>query len=201
MVDETSKSKILLAARSVFLRKGLAGARMQEIADTAGINKALLHYYFGNKESLFTSSFQSLLKEILPRFFGVFTTNLSFEEKVHTLGRNYVEFLSDHPQLPVMILSEIQREPKRLLDQIQIGELIDLSTLQHQLDEEAAQGNIRKISVAEFLINTISLLVFPFAAKPIFQNVMSFSDSQFQKFIDQRKSSVSDFILNALKPH
>ncbi|MEO9475747.1 MAG: TetR/AcrR family transcriptional regulator [Cyclobacteriaceae bacterium] len=200
MEAENTEQKILIAARQVFLKKGLAGARMQEIADMAGINKALLHYYYRSKEQLFRSSFQDLIKQMLPKVFGVFRTDLPFEEKLRTLTADYLDFLTEYPQLPVMILSEIQRDPQLLFNELNIPDLVDFQDLQKQLDEEAEAGRIRPMQVFELIPNLLSLLVFPFAAKPIIQNALKLTDEQFKDFISSRKLTVPDFFMNALKP-
>ena len=66
--DVSTEQKIREAARKVFQAKGMHGARMQDIADTAGINKALLHYYFRSKDQLFEAIFKEALQQLIPKF-------------------------------------------------------------------------------------------------------------------------------------
>jgi len=109
-------SRILEAARKVFLEKGMAGARMQQIADEAGINKALLHYYFRSKEQLFRQVFEEALADMLPKVHAAVLQPMRVQDKLKTFVRVYFEQVRAHPVVPLFVLHELQRGGAALVD-------------------------------------------------------------------------------------
>ena len=107
--------KILAAARKVFIRKGLDGARMQEIANEAGINKALVHYYFRNKQKLFEAVFIEAFGKFLPQVSEVIMQEISLIEKIEAVVSRYIDFLQKNPYLPNFVLNELSHEPGNLI--------------------------------------------------------------------------------------
>ncbi len=200
MGDESTELKIRQAARDVFIQKGMTGARMQEIADKAGINKALLHYYYRNKELLFKAVFRDVLREMFPRFFAIFQEDIPLEVKLYQLADQYVNFLSRNPSVPVFMINELHRDAENLFEKLEISSILDLSIIQKQLDEEFKKGNIKKISVTQFMINVASLLVFPFMAAPLVKEIGKMDQRKFSEFLELRKKEVPRFIMDALRP-
>lgn len=200
MEEKRTEERIREAARKVFILKGMAGARMQEIADEAGINKALLHYYYRSKEQLFQSVFEEIIKAFMPKLFEVLNSNIPLEVKIYQLADRYIGFLNDHNEMPLFVLNELQRHPEKLIQRLKLGKGIDLSVLARQLKEEAEKGSIRSVSVEAFLLNMISLLVFPFAARQLFQAVTMMDNTTFDAFMEHRKTEVPKYIMNALTP-
>ncbi len=89
-----TERQILEAAKKVFGRKGMDGARMQEIADEAGLNKALLHYYFRNKERLFQEVIREVFSSFFPRIMTVMSLEgMAFEEKIRTFVNEYLDLI------------------------------------------------------------------------------------------------------------
>lgn len=82
--EHHSEEAILKAAHAVFLRRGFYGTRMQEIADEACINKALLHYYFRSKDKIFEAVFLDSLKIFLPQILEILDSDEPFEKKINT---------------------------------------------------------------------------------------------------------------------
>jgi TetR/AcrR family transcriptional regulator len=199
MSENSTENKILEAARNVFVRKGMSGARMQEIADEAGINKALLHYYYRSKEKLFLAIFENILVGFFPRLFDVVNSDLPLEVKLYKVAEKYTELLSKHREMPLFILHELQRNPDKLFKKLpNKGDLF--INLEKQLKEEAEKGNIRPIATEMFMMNVVSMLVFPFVARPIYQQITDMNDEQYHRFIDERTREVPRFIMNALRP-
>ncbi|MBP8792594.1 MAG: helix-turn-helix transcriptional regulator, partial [Lutibacter sp.] len=95
--DNTTESTILNAAKSIFQRKGMDGARMQEIADEAGINKALLHYYYRSKQLLFEAVFKSAFSMLAPQLNKVLNSDDSLNDKIKGFTKNYISFTIKHP--------------------------------------------------------------------------------------------------------
>ena len=110
--DESTEARILSAGKKILLKKGMDGARMQDIADEAGINKALLHYYFRSKEKLFETIFMEVAAEFLPRIGKILAAEVSVFEKIEMFCSEYINQIIQTPYVPIFVLNEINRQPK-----------------------------------------------------------------------------------------
>lgn len=206
--DGDTEARILHAARAVFIRRGTAGARMQEIAEEAGVNQALLHYYFRSKERLSEAVFRETAGRMFPVLIQTLGSDASIGEKIERIVQAYLDTLTRSPFLPGYVISELHHHPERIPQLISSATGIDLSTamkpvlekLDRQLASEARAGRVRRISAQQFLANLLSLCVFPFAAQPMLRAAFGFDDDGFAKFIAQRRKELPQFILNALAP-
>ena len=184
---QDTEKKILAAARGVFHRRGFAGARMQEIADEAGINKALLHYYFRSKEQLFKVIFQEAMSHILPYIAQILSSELPLEEKIEKFVHGYIDTMAQHPYLPGFVLHEINTEPRRLISIMPFDRFNIPDLLTKQIRMAVEQGRIRDIPPRQFIASLIGLCVFPFAARPLLQFALNMpGDEQFAEFLDER---------------
>jgi TetR/AcrR family transcriptional regulator len=199
--DPSTPDRILDAAHRVFLRRGTAGARTQEIAAEAGVNKALVHYYFGTKEALAEAVFQRVASVFLPSIFAVLAApDLTLEERINRVAERQVAFHRAHPYMAIYLLSEIHTVPERLEALVGPHGRPSLAPLQAQLDAAAAAGTIRPTAVSEFLVNLMSLLVFPVVARPMIRHVVGMSESEYDRFLDQRAAQAVSFFLAGLRP-
>lgn len=197
--DPSTPDRILDAAHRVFIRRGTAGARTQEIAAEAGVNKALVHYYFGTKEALAEAVFQRVASVFLPSLFGVLSApDLSIEDRVRTIAARQVAFHRAHPYMAIYLLSEIHTVPERLETLVGPHGRPSLAPLQAQLDAAARAGEIREITATEFIVNLMSMLVFPVVARPMVRHVVAMSDPDYDRFLDQRAEQVVTFFLAGL---
>jgi TetR/AcrR family transcriptional regulator len=198
--DGDTEARILDAAHTVFMRSGTAGARMQEIADEAGVNKALLHYYFRTKDQLSQAVFRRAAGEFFPRIFGVLGSALPLEEKVRAVVAQDIDFLSRHPYLPAYLISEVHHHPDRIIGLMKQFDRLPLETLQAQLDEGAREGRLRPISAQQAVVNLVAMAVFPFVARPIVTALLELGPGGFEALMEERRTLVPDFYLNALRP-
>jgi AcrR family transcriptional regulator len=199
-VKESETEKIILnAAKDVFFRKGYDGARMQEIADVAGINKALLHYYFRSKDKLFEAIFEEAFKKLIPKIVESMTSEMNFEEKIKKFINNYIDTLIEVPQIPIFILNELNRNPDRIIGVLKKAGLKP-EVIVEGLQRDIENGVIRAVNPKHLIVNIVSLCIFPFAAKPIIQKLFLKDDNPklFYEFLKERKSEVSNFIINSL---
>lgn len=198
--EQATEQKILEAARSVFIRRGFAGARMQDIADEAGINKALLHYYFRTKEQLFEVVFREAVGQFLPAIAGTLTSDAPLEEKIEQFVVQYISVLQQHPFIPGFVLHEMHANPERLPQLLPFSKVDIPALLAAQLEKGVRARKFRKIPSKQFVAHIISLCVFPFVAKPMLQFALHIStEEEFAQFIEQRKKEVVQFVLNAIK--
>jgi AcrR family transcriptional regulator len=193
-VDSTTEEKIKEAARKVFTRKGYAAARTRDIAEEAGINLALLNYYFRSKEKLFDIimfdnmiHFLGGVKEVLDN------TETSFQEKTELFASNYIDMLIQHPDLPLFILSELRANPEKLVMKMGIKEFLFKSHFMKQLAEELKK-NKKKISPLHFIMNIIGLTVFPFVGSPVFKNLGGLKQEEFVMMMQERKKLIPNWI-------
>ena len=193
-----SEKRILEAAKKVFHEKGFEGARMQVIADEAGINKALLHYYFRNKENLFNSVFREALQEIFSKLVTIAGKEVSLEEKIRLIFYNYISFLQENSYIPVFILTEMRQNPEKLAKVFRSAN-ISPSSLYEKMKESIDDESVKELGYKNFLINVLSLCIFPFAAKPILQVLFDFSEESFGEFIEKRKEELPEFFMNAIR--
>lgn len=206
--EAETRDRILDAAQRSMQRRGTAGARMQEIADAAGVNKALLHYYFRNKEQLAEAVFQRAAGRLLPPVIRELSSDHPLEQKVGSVVALYLEMLAQAPALPAYMLSEMHFHPERLpqlvermsgLNPEQFAPVV-LEVLARQIDTEVAAGRIRPIDSKQFLINLLSLCIFPFAARPMITMLMGGGDDGFTDMIQARKTALPEFFLGAMRP-
>src|SRR5438046_2773825 len=206
--DGETETRILDAARAVFIRRGTAGARMQEIAAEAGVNQALLHYYFRSKERLSGAVFQQMASRLFPALIQTLGGDDPVEDKVGAVIALYLDNLCRNPFLPGYLLSELHHHPERLPQFLAAAtgthpqkELARaFGKLGDQIEQNVRAGRMRPISVEQFVANIVSLCVFPFAARPMLAMVFGMDDLEFARFIERRKSELPEFFRNALRP-
>jgi TetR/AcrR family transcriptional regulator len=202
MVNSRSNTeeKILVAAKKVFHRKGFEGARMQEIADEAGINKALLHYYFRNKENLFEAVFKEAFGEIMFRATDVFLSDKPMMEKIQEFLVNYLDVLAENSYIPWFIINGIYERPEQIkafFDQHQMNPPKLMELLKEQIKEEFHTD----INPLHFWLNILSLCIFPVVAKPLITQIFQLPEAAYEQLLEERKTIVPQFIINALKSY
>lgn len=197
--DQSTEQKILAAAKAVFIEQGLAGARMQDIADRAGINKALLHYYFRSKDKLFEMVFQEAAAKFLPRVSVLFETGMPLFDKIRVFVNNYIGMLMDNPFIPLFVLNELHKNPADYITQLWGGRKPPVEAFAAQVEQEIAAGNIRPVNPLQLMLNMISMCVFPFVGRPIIKGVFELENDQFMQLMEERKVIVADFIIHSIK--
>lgn len=198
--DKTTEEKILAAAKKVFVSKGMAGARMQDIADEAAINKALLHYYFRNKEKLFEVIFMEAASKLFPKINEVFTSDQPLFEKIESFCSEYITVIAENPYLPLFVLNEINQDPEYFLQKVWSGRSKPKpEKFLQQIEREVKKGTIKKISPVSLLMNLVSLTIFPFVAKPMFQKNLGLDEVQFKTIMEQRKKEIPKFIIDSIR--
>ena len=195
---KNTEETILEAARAVFIRKGMDGARMQEIADEANINKALLHYYFRSKQKLFDAVFSKVLSATFTEMRAIFQGGFSVEHAVKRFTDSYIDTLIRNPYIPEFVIHELNKDPEALKKTVSQN-LPDLSPFLRTIEKEMEEGKIIKMEPKQLLLNTISMCIFPFVGRPIVTQILFEGDEkEFYKTMERRKKDVSDFILNTI---
>lgn len=191
----SAEERIKAAARKVFHQKGYAATRTRDIAEEAGINHAMLNYYFRSKEKLF----QIVMTETMTQFFkgvGVILNDetTSLDEKIERVVANYIDLLLEEPDLPTFILNEVRPNPQFFVEQSPIGEALTHSVLARQYAEAVAQGRITEPNLMHTVLNVIGLVIFPFVAKPILSAITNLPEEQYKALMLQRKTLIPQWI-------
>lgn len=196
--EQNTEDKIVDAAKTVFVQKGMDGARMQHIADEAGINKALLHYYFRSKDKLFEKVFTMLFKDIFLIFDRAVSEETTFEEFLEGFIRQYIRMLKSKPFIPQFIIHELNRNPERIVELMQNSNF-DKQKLFDLINKAVEEKVIRPIQPVHLITNILSLCVFPFIARPIITGFALDGDkTRYQQYIDERPEEVIAFVKRAV---
>ncbi len=193
-VDLSTEQKIKAAAQKVFMQRGYAATRTRDIAEEAGINLALLNYYFRSKEKLF----ELIMMEKLEKFFGAIAPMLndadaSLDQKIVGISGNYIGLLTENPELPLFILSEIRNSPEQFVHKLPVARLIESHFIK-QLHEKRPD-----LHPLHFLMNLLGLSVFPFIMKPVFHASGILNEKAFAARMEERKALIPKWINAMLK--
>src|SRR5450432_4195386 len=186
VADLSTEEKIKEAARKVFTKKGYAATRTRDIAEAAGINLALLNYYFRSKEKLF----EIIMIEKMQKFFSVLLPIINndattLENKVEGIAASYIDLLTSNPDLPLFILSEVRNNPEIFIKITQKKNFIQESFFVKQLQEKRSDTN-----PLQFLLSLLALCIFPFVMKPVFQKMTDTTENNFHKMMQERKALI-----------
>jgi AcrR family transcriptional regulator len=198
--DSKTGEKILEAARRVFTRKGFAAARMEDIAREAGMNRALIHYYFRSKQKMFDLIFEENMKKFFGNFLIVLQGKEPLELKIRKMVINEIDMLMDNQELPLFIVTEIAHNPGKLKEKISnLPVHMYKNEFIKQIQSEIRKGKIRKIDPRQFMINLISLSLWPFVAKPVIMTVMEIDQAEYEAMMNQRKTLIADMMIQSIK--
>lgn len=195
----TTEEKIFESARLIFQHKGLAGARMQEIADGAGINKAMLHYFFKSKQLLFEAVFMNAFSQIAPQINEIFNSHDSVFDKIRKFTESYISFVITNPILPQFIVQEMNNNPEFATSIIKHANRPNPAFLISQIEKEIELGIIKPIKPKQILLDIFSMTVFPFAAHMLMKSIVQLSQEEFNELVQERRTHVADQIINAIK--
>jgi AcrR family transcriptional regulator len=189
-LDLTTEEKIKKAALKLFTKKGFSATRTRDISEEAGINLALLNYYYRSKEKLF----ELVMTEILQNFFrgitGIFNDEqTSLDEKVQIFVVSYTELLTQQPDLPLFIFHEVRMNPQKLGSKMGVNEVFN-SYFFKQLQDEIDNKRIAPTHPLHHVINMIAMCVFPFIAAPLLKHIAKINTKEFDILITQRKELV-----------
>jgi AcrR family transcriptional regulator len=193
--DISTEEKIKEAARKVFTQKGYSATRTRDIAEEAGINLALLNYYFRSKQKLF----EIIMVEKMQKFFGIlipilYDQTTTLDTKVGYISSSYIDLILANPDLPFFILSEARNNPDLIFKAARRKDFLINSVFMKQLLEKKPE-----INPLHFLISLLGMCVFPFLMKPILQKMSHMEESAFKQLMSERKTLVPVWIKGMLK--
>lgn len=196
--QKATEEQIFEAASRIFQRDGYAGARMQQIADEANINKSMLHYYYRSKDKLFRAVFQKQLIRFFPTIFEVLGAELTLDKKVPRLIDAYYNFLQDNPTVVQFIIQEMNNHPEEFKRFMKEKDIHPPKSFGEQIRKEVEEGNMDPVEPRQLLISIVGLILFPFIAQMMVKTVFGLEEQEYLKFLKDRKWFLTDFILNAI---
>lgn len=198
--SDSTEQRIFDAAHELFVQKGLDGAKMQEIADRAGINKALLHYYYRSKEKLFEMVVKAVINRAIPIIRQLIESEEPLEQKIDRFIDFYIDLISRNTFVPLFIITELNRHPDHFFETIFPKDLPKPEVFFRQVEDEVALGKLRPIPPQHLIVNIVSLCVFPFVAKPMFRVLLGMDQQELNRFMSGRKEEVKRFVFQSIKP-
>lgn len=202
-ISDNVEEKIIDAAADVFEERGYSGARMQQIADKAGINKALLHYYFRSKEKLFEKVFTIVAKRAFKKFGSILNDDGSVFKKIELFLDLHQDLLWKNRKFPIFFLNEVNQNPNLVKNVFkEINQDDRFVNLLAQVEDEQKKGIIRNdINPKNLLVNIISLSIFPYVGSPVIAEMMLSLDSDFdsEEFLKEHRKQVANFVINSIK--
>lgn len=207
LVAEDAERRILDAARRVFMRRGTDGARMQEIAAEAGVNQALLHYYFRSKDRLAERVFLDAAGQLFSALAPAVSADAPIEVLVEQFVHHYIDIVRQHPFIPGYVVSELHHHPERAPDLLSrvTGSAngavarAALEGFRAKLAARVAAGTMRAVEPRQFLVSVVGTVVFPFLARPVLSAAMRLDEAGFDAFLDERRAMLPGLLLNALR--
>lgn len=201
--DQNMELKILESAEKLFLEQGFLKTTTGQIAQLAGCNQALVHYYYRTKEQLFERVYEQKIQLLFSNFIAEVETCDSFEESITRMVRMHFRFLKENPMLPSFLLNECLNNLLERMSALKAKLSVLIPTVKRRLEEtlnrEIAAGNIRSISVLDLLFSIISLNVMPFLVMPLFQTLSDSSSEEMQTLLAHREEETVNLILARLK--
>ncbi len=194
--DGSTEEKIKDAARKLFMQKGFEATKTRDIANEAGINLALLNYYFRSKEKLF----EIIVKENMGQFMEIISNivnneKTTIQDKVEALVANYIDMLTQFPDMPLFIMNSIKVDPER----IKIRQRFSGSYFMKQINEAIKAGKIAPMNPMNIMLNIVGLTIFPFVARPMFLNKGGITIEEFGTLMQERKKLIPGWIKSMLE--
>lgn len=195
----TKEERILDAAHAEFIEKGYHGASMRDIADRAGIKKNLLYYYFSSKDKLFERIFAEAIYSIASRISTLMSLDIPMEERIDHIVESYMELLIKNPYLPGFVVNELQRNPDTFISETVTDEVKSaIREFVGGLEELIDDNDNIPMTAREFTMNMMSLIIFPFVGRPLFQTIFEMDSEEFNAVIRSRESHLKALLREML---
>lgn len=183
-VQADTENTILASAEKLFYQKGKAGCSMQDIADDAGINRTLLNYYYRTKDQLFEAVFKGALGRVVPQLASLLRSDIPVQEFIPKVIETIIDAMIENPQIPGFVIQELNSNPERMPQLItDMGIDPEVATAKLEADET---GAFVGSDARQVIMSILSLCIFPFAARPVVQEILYGGDDQ--AFIEAMKA-------------
>jgi Transcriptional regulator len=200
--EKDIQKDILCAATKVFIAKGKSGARMQEIADEAGVNKMLLHYYFKSKDLLFQEVLKKTLTELYYSVIEISYKADSFKDTLVVFIDKHFDFLCAKRDVLTFLLWEAEHDGNihKIIEKTfqELGNT-PLSALTEKIEKAIKNGEIRAVNPKDFIINLFSLNISYFIALPFIKLFTNIKETECMELLEARKKEIFRLLWNDIK--
>ena len=199
-IIQDTEAKILSAAGEVFRENGKDGAKMQEIADAAGINKAMLHYYFRSKDQLFEKVFTQAAQLFFEKLNRILNADKTLFEMIEALCDAYLSMATENPHFPLFIIGESNRNTEGFMKKIFSPKTTkpEFTRFRKLVQAETKQGHIKPVKAEQIIMNILSLCIYPAMARPMMKMGLGLTEKEFVAAMDERKQSISELIIGSI---
>ncbi len=198
--NKNTEQKIFDAATDLFLEKGVDRTSVRDIASKAGINLALMNYYFRSKENLFDAIFTNLVKKNTKDLVKILDSDLELSDKISQYVAAYIDMLIKNPLLVSFFMAILHRSREKITEMEVISNLYGREKFTQQIVDEGKKGSIRKTDPSHFFVDMISMITFPFAIRPMIMDKNELNDESFMAFIEERKEHITQMLLKSIMP-
>ena len=198
--SKNTEQKIFDAATELFLEKGVDRTSVREIANKAGINLALMNYYFRSKENLFDAIFSMLVKKNTRKMIKIMDSDLGLEEKIRSYVEAYIDMLIENPLLVSFVMAIVHRSQERITQMNAVTSLYSSPKFAKQIFDESAKGNIIPTNPTQLFVDMLSLITFPFAIKALVKDRTGYGEAEFKAFLEERKKRIPDMLMAYITP-
>ena len=199
--DTSTELKIKEAATRVFIAKGFNGCTSREIAKEAGMNVALVNYYFKSKSHLFEIVIASVIEKFAESLFEVFKSELPLVSKVRIFIEKEYDFLGKHPEIASFLINELSKQEANFFQCVGFSDAMKDAKIEEQVKEAQEKGEMRKINLVNIILLLMSNTNFPFIARPMIQSIHSINDENYKTHLILHKQYVIDMLINYLFPN
>jgi AcrR family transcriptional regulator len=195
--DNKTEQHIIDTAMHVFFTEGRLNATTQDIADAAGINRTLIHYYFRSRDQLFDAVFEKARLAAMRESESVLATPLPFKKKTEKLIDVFLKRLKTYPFLELAITTGLNGKEA----DIPTGGPVHMKLFLKEIQQEMEKGTIQKTRPVHFLMNLFSLLIYPIMVKPLNMQLFGMNEPEYEKVVNERKKVIMGVLFpDPLKP-
>lgn len=194
--NQQTEKLIKETAKRVFFQKGLLNATTQQIADEAGVNRALIHYYFRSRDQLFKAILEEAVNETRNKVDSIFNSDEPFKVKISKYLDVFIDRNAEFPYMQNFIITEIMQDPEKMKEHFSRKRNHMLKHIVPPLTKEIESGNMDPIDPEHFIVNMMSMCSYPLVAKPFIQNMFSYDDKMYRKFLKERKQVIYKVLFN-----
>ena len=193
--EQTTEEKIMEAARSLFMKKGFAGTKTRDIADKAGINLALLNYYYRSKERLFNKVMMEVISVFTNSLFKIFQDEeTTLEQKFELIATKDIDLIKSNPDILYFILNELRARPEEFFMKFLKRKKLQELVIYQQLIEKLGTKTEKEINPIHIMTNLMSLTLFPFVGKPMLKMITGIDNTEFIAMMEERKKLIPMWI-------
>ncbi|MGC4022831.1 MAG: TetR/AcrR family transcriptional regulator [Cyclobacteriaceae bacterium] len=187
-------------AKKVFFQKGILNATTQQIADEAGVNRALIHYYFRSRDLLFKKVLEEAVNETRTKIDSIFESDEPFKTKISKYLDVFIDRNAQFPYIQNFIFTEIMQDPEKMKEHFSRKRNHLMKHIVPPLKNEIENGGMQPVDPEHFIVNMMSMCSYPLIAKPFIQNMFSYDDKAYKKFLKERKQVIYKVLFNEELP-